>query len=127
MAIFKRMGNVFELKERKPLEDFSSELKAKKLRVDISNANLSWGFKLLKSGQIDKKSKPDINLSNINLRVSEGELACIVGQVGSGKSTLLAGIRNELEILNGTVKTYGKIAYVEQEPCIISGTVRENI
>ena len=34
---------------------------------------------------------------------------------------------HELKIVNGTVKTNGSKAYVEQEPFIMSGTVMENI
>lgn len=34
---------------------------------------------------------------------------------------------NELHILKGSIKTSGKIAYVEQEPFMMSGTILENI
>ena len=44
----------------------------------------------------------------------------MVGKVGSGKSSLLATIIGETEITAGKIHLEGSIAYVEQEPCIIS-------
>lgn len=40
---------------------------------------------------------------------------------------MLAGIMHELEVISGDVRTNGSKAYVEQEPFIVSGSVRENI
>ena len=51
----------------------------------------------------------------------------VVGKVGWGKSTLLSIIMHELKIGRGWVKTNGRKAYVEQEPYIITGTIKENI
>jgi ABC-type transport system involved in cytochrome bd biosynthesis fused ATPase/permease subunit len=98
--------------------------------VSIENADLSWGFKIKKSeegkDEVDKDSK-DTNLHNISMQVESGQLAAVVGAVGCGKSTLLAGVMHELQVLSGSVRTNGKMAYVEQEPFIVSGTVKENI
>ena len=51
----------------------------------------------------------------------------VVGKVGWGKSTLLSTIMHELTVARGWVKTNGRKAYVEQEPYIITGSVKENI
>lgn len=51
----------------------------------------------------------------------------MVGRVGCGKSTLLQTVMNETVLLKGSLDVKGSIAYVEQEPFIISGTVKENI
>jgi ABC-type multidrug transport system fused ATPase/permease subunit len=64
---------------------------------------------------------------DININLLPGTLAAIIGPVGSGKSSLLNSILGELYINKGTVTINGRIAYVEQEPWIISATVRENI
>ena len=56
-----------------------------------------------------------------------GELCFIVGRVGSGKTTFLRIILQEIDILEGKILTEGKIAYIEQEPWIISSTILENI
>jgi ATP-binding cassette, subfamily C (CFTR/MRP), member 4 len=98
----------------------------------LENATLSWGFKIRKGAnikgedQIDNEHR-DINLENINLQAKSGDLIAIIGEVGCGKTTLLTGMMNELETLGGSVKSRGTIAYVEQEPFIVSGTVKENI
>lgn len=66
-------------------------------------------------------------LSNISLRVKEGDLVCLIGSVGCGKSSLLNGILGELHRKSGVVISEGKIAYCCQEPWILSGTIRYNI
>ena len=51
----------------------------------------------------------------------------VIGKVGSGKSSLLATVMGETKIVSGKMERGGKIAYVEQEPCILSDSVRNNI
>lgn len=101
------------------------------VRVKLENASMSWGFSILK-GKNPKQAKVDeehydVNLSSINLEARSGELVAVVGAVGSGKSTLLMAIMHELKTLDGSVKTNGRKAYVEQEPFVMSGTVKDNI
>ena len=50
-----------------------------------------------------------------------------MGKVGSGKSGLLSAILEEIPYYSGLLKMQGSKAYVEQEPYIVSGTVRQNI
>lgn len=66
-------------------------------------------------------------LTNIQLSIFEGNLTAIVGRIGQGKSSLLSAILGEMYKLEGTVRTYGSIAYVPQQAWIINATVRENI
>ncbi|KAF9542241.1 hypothetical protein EC957_002193 [Mortierella hygrophila] len=66
-------------------------------------------------------------LTNIQLSILEGNLTVIVGRIGQGKSSLLSAILGEMYKLEGTVRTYGNIAYVPQQAWIINATVRENI
>jgi ABC-type transport system involved in cytochrome bd biosynthesis fused ATPase/permease subunit len=54
-------------------------------------------------------------------------LTIIKGQVGAGKSSLLLTILGEMNIFDGTLKRSGRMAYLEQEPWIVSGTIKENI
>ena len=56
IAIFKRTSNVYDLEERKERKDFSGELLKEGLRIKISDANLTWGFSLLKDGKVDQES-----------------------------------------------------------------------
>jgi ATP-binding cassette subfamily C (CFTR/MRP) protein 4 len=51
----------------------------------------------------------------------------IVGPVGSGKTTILHAIMNETKHCKGEQNVKGTIAYVEQEPFIISGSIKDNI
>ena len=51
----------------------------------------------------------------------------VVGQVGTGKTTLLYSIMNETKLCSGSMSVRGTIAYVEQEPYIYSGSIRDNI
>ena len=51
----------------------------------------------------------------------------VAGEIGSGKTTLLNSIMNETIKKEGILEVKGKIAYVEQEPFIISGNIEENI
>lgn len=51
----------------------------------------------------------------------------IAGKIGSGKTTLLFSIMEENRRMEGELNIKGKIAYVEQEPFIFSGTVEENV
>ena len=56
-----------------------------------------------------------------------GELLVVVGQIGSGKTSLLYSLMDETVKKSGNHTVRGSIAYVEQEPFIISGTIQENI
>lgn len=65
-----------------------------------------------------------------DLRIQKGELVAVIGKIGSGKSSLLLSLLNELILTPGDFFEFSinpSIAYVEQKPWIINGSVRENI
>ena len=79
-------------------------------------------------------------LADLDLEVRPGELLAVVGEVGSGKSTLmqlLAGLRRGpagVLLLGGRpveeLDTSGRreaVAFVPQDPVLLSATLRENI
>lgn len=47
------------------------------------------------------KSEDELVLSDVNLRVEEGEMVYFIGRVGSGKSTLLKTLYAEVQLLEG--------------------------
>ena len=66
-------------------------------------------------------------LEQVSFEANDGELVGVIGAVGSGKTSLLLSLAGETELASGIAKKNGSIAYVEQDPFIISGTIRENI
>jgi ATP-binding cassette subfamily C (CFTR/MRP) protein 4 len=72
-------------------------------------------------------------LPKLSLNVRRGELVAIVGPVGGGKSSILAALLGELQPTNvgvssqPAVEVRGTVAYCQQIPWIMSGTVRDNI
>jgi len=51
----------------------------------------------------------------------------IEGVVGSGKLSILLTILKEMHLESGSLRISGSIAYIEQEPWIISASVKDNI
>jgi len=76
----------------------------------------------------------------INLKIKLGELALIAGTSGRGKTTLLHSIIGLNKDFSGLISLYGRnvkslspasissvASFVQQEPTIFTGTVRENL
>lgn len=74
---------------------------------------------------IEVEDKPIIK--DLDFSLKSGELMVVVGQVGSGKTTILHSVMEETKLCSGKKEIEGTIAYVEQEPFIISGTIKDNI
>lgn len=53
------------------------------------------------------KSDDELVLSDVNLRVDEGEMVYFIGRVGSGKSTLLKTLYAEVQLLEGQGRVVG--------------------
>jgi ABC-type multidrug transport system fused ATPase/permease subunit len=131
-AVCDRMGDVFQL------EDHHSErLPAptpQDVCVKINGGSYSWGFKVKKDkGQSALKDRlaldEDVSavLSDVNLDLKFDDTIFVVGKIGNGKTTLIHSIMDETVKLSGSQEVRGKIAYVEQEPFIFSGTIEDNI
>jgi ABC-type bacteriocin/lantibiotic exporter with double-glycine peptidase domain len=97
-------------------------------RLDLENVCYSY-----------KQSKMSV-LDDLSLSISRGSKACFVGKSGSGKSTLIDIICGLGAPSSGFIKVDGKvidkstvaswqdeIAYVPQSPCLIDGTLRDNV
>ncbi|XP_032733918.1 multidrug resistance-associated protein 1-like isoform X4 [Lontra canadensis] len=83
--------------------------------IGFTNASFSW----------DKTGIPV--LKNLNIKIPEGALVAVVGQVGSGKSSVLSAILGEMEKLTGVVQRKGSVAYVAQQAWIQNCILQENI
>ncbi|KAG0273355.1 hypothetical protein BGZ95_010821 [Linnemannia exigua] len=66
-------------------------------------------------------------LANITLQIPDAHLTAVVGRIGQGKSSLLSALMGEMYKKQGTVKIYGDLAYVPQQPWILNATVQDNI
>ncbi|KAG0232674.1 Canalicular multispecific organic anion transporter 2 [Actinomortierella wolfii] len=75
----------------------------------------------------DKEIDRSPTLTNINLSVSKGSLTAIVGRVGQGKTTLLSSMIGDTYCRQGSVKVYGRMAYVPQQAWIVNATLKDNI
>lgn len=102
-------------------------------KIILENCSYSWGFRVKEDQKDSKRAKVMIEydsrviVKGLNFDLKKGELMVIVGQVGCGKTTLLHSIMEETRLCEGKHTIEGTIAYVEQEPFIISGSIEENI
>ncbi|XP_074651922.1 multidrug resistance-associated protein 1-like isoform X2 [Tubulanus polymorphus] len=83
--------------------------------VKIADGFFSWG-----------KDDPEV-LKNINIKIPDGCLCAVIGQVGAGKSSLISALLGEMNKIDGFVNVRGKVAYVAQQAWIQNETVRNNI
>ncbi|XP_077850569.1 ATP binding cassette subfamily C member 13 isoform X2 [Macaca mulatta] len=107
------------------LEDFlhTEELLAQNIEtnyigdhaIEFTDASFSW----------NKTGMPV--LKDLNIKIPEGALVAVVGQVGSGKSSMLSAILGEMEKLTGVVQRKGSVAYVSQQAWIQNCILQENI
>lgn len=115
--------------EIKPLNKLEHEVGA----ISFIDVNSSW-YPICE--RIDPKATNnfiatidniDDIFGGITFKIEPRELCAIVGSVGSGKSKLLQTILGETFTSGGEIKIGGSVAYVEQEPWIINGSIRRNI
>ena len=74
-----------------------------------------------------KKDDPKPCLTDINLTLYPGQVTTVIGSIGSGKTSFLLSFLREIPSIKGQLNFKGRVAYVEQEPIIFSGTVKSNI
>lgn len=91
--------------------------------------------------QVQFHYRPDVPvLKDLSLSVAAGERVALVGPSGAGKSTLLKLLMRFYDVTDGAVLIDGmdlrdmplaylrkQIGFVQQEPFLFNGTVRENI
>ncbi|KAG9291847.1 hypothetical protein G9A89_012132 [Geosiphon pyriformis] len=69
----------------------------------------------------------DPSLRFLTMRVKQGEVVAIVGDVGAGKSSVLGAILGQLRLSVGTRLIRGSMSYVPHDPWLLNATLKENI
>lgn len=126
------LERVFELIELKPTITTSLGKKVDSLHGDIDFRECRFAYPARPSQQIF----PDL----LNLHITRGDHLCLVGPLGSGKSTILQLLLRFYDPLSGSITVNGhdirdlnlnyyraNIGYVQQDPLLFSGTIRDNI
>ena len=114
-------------------------------RADICAARtkLSYGMIRNTSNNNQNEASPSINeernddvmenldhVSRLNFTIMKGEFVGIVGRVGSGKSSVLSALLGEMKREGGQLAfkiPHNGVGYIQQDPWLQQGTVRENI
>ncbi|KAF3180667.1 hypothetical protein TWF788_006693 [Orbilia oligospora] len=121
-----------------------AEEHSEKLNPAGNSHNFDWStpFEIeFKDLRFAYPSSPELDVvKDVNLRMPVGSFTAIVGKSGSGKSSLTSLLlrfykpKSGQILLNGRdvstlpVKTYRThISFVEQDPVLFSGTIKENI
>ncbi|ORC93599.1 multidrug resistance-associated protein [Trypanosoma theileri] len=142
-----QLGRIYKVGERQPLllekdiadNSYQVQQSYSKSFQLFEETNNDFLVNIKESGVIctvsvkDTSFKDDFILRIPKFQASRGQLIAIVGRSGSGKSTFLNSIAGEVMITSTSASTDvisitpTSIAYVEQQPFLISGTIRENI
>ena len=118
-VILRRIIDILNLKETHQI-DYLQDLdpvKETKSVLKINDFTAYW--------DTAANSKPV--LKNISMNIENRKTYAIIGKIGSGKSSLIYSILREIPKATGSIQFRGSLAYVEQEPFIVHGTVRSNI
>jgi len=90
----------------------------------LAVAGCSFEWATIQDGQAVQQQV----LSKVELRATPGELVVVSGPVGAGKSSLLLSLLGETSCSNGSLcLPEGPIAYQPQLPCLLEGSIRQNI
>ncbi|KAJ3020569.1 hypothetical protein HKX48_000590 [Thoreauomyces humboldtii] len=108
-----------------------------KSAVQMDGASFAWpkSIESEKAATVEKQTDaepapitPTSNaLSDVTLSIPRGTLTVVLGSVGSGKSAFLAALAGSVTKVAGSSRINGSVAYCEQTPWLISGTVQDNI
>ncbi|KAJ3271363.1 hypothetical protein HDV01_006868 [Terramyces sp. JEL0728] len=113
------------------VEPSANKISISKYAVELNSVQWKWeeAAKDSKTKEDSKTDspKPQFLLEIPQLNIAKGSLIGVVGPIGSGKSTLFSGLIGEAVRVNGTDNINGKIAYCQQIPWILSGSIEKNI
>ena len=104
--------------------------------IELENSSYAWGFRVANDQSKSRRQfKRTLTLEevssnvldDISLTLKKGDHMVVVGKIGSGKTSLLYSIMDETVRKGGTHRIRGRIAYVEQEPFILAGSIKDNV
>ncbi|XP_034561617.1 antigen peptide transporter 2a [Notolabrus celidotus] len=124
-------GKVFEYLDRKPQVSTEGTLKPDQLRGNVSFCGVNFAYPACPNKKV---------LQDLSLELKSGQMTALVGPSGDGKSTCVSLLERfyepqdgEILLDNEPLKSYEhrflhkKIAVVNQEPVLFSGSIRDNI
>ena len=134
-AVINRISEVFSMEEH--LSSREDQIRPNEPAIEIRQGEYAWGFRVAENQEKMRKAnraKLEVTaveesvLRNINVRLMPSDLLVVVGKIGAGKTSLLYSILDETVKKGGTEQCVrGRVAYVEQEPFIFSGSIMDNI
>ncbi|XP_041811130.1 antigen peptide transporter 2a [Chelmon rostratus] len=124
-------GKVFEYLDRKPQVSTEGKLEPDQLKGHVSLRRLSFAYPAYPNKTV---------LQDFSLELKPGQMTALVGPSGEGKSTCVSLLQRfydpqdgEILLDNEPLKSYDhrflhkKLAVVNQEPVLFSGSIRDNI
>ena len=122
LSIVERLSHVFCLDQQqiRRKEDVTYE----QVGINLTKASFSWGFK---KNAADVTNEDQPVLTGLNLAMGPADFLVVVGKIGAGKTSLLFSLMDETFKTAGDSEIHGKLAYVEQEPLIISASIKQNV
>ncbi|KAL3882083.1 hypothetical protein ACJMK2_028455 [Sinanodonta woodiana] len=141
LALFNILRSVMNITPTMINNLIKANVSVKRLDKFLNSSNLAENVKvrgssessggqnsiLIEDGVFTWDSGIENSLTSINLKIPQGSLIAVVGQVGSGKSSLLSAILGEMEKISGNIAVVGSTAYVSQQAWIQNATLRNNI
>ena len=130
LAIFKRVDEVMQMDEHCDKHSNINQTDHVGKSIVCNKLTATWGYKVKKdiyTGDTAVSDEATNAINDITFEADITDFVAVVGPVGSGKSSLLAAIMNELKVVSGSMQTRGRVSYVEQEPLIMSASVKDNI
>lgn len=122
---------IFEMVDLRPRVPISIGKKVNNLHGDVELRHIDFSY----------PSRPNSSVfRDLNIKIKKGEHICFVGPSGSGKSTISQLLLRFYDPIKGQCLVNGhdirdlnlnfyrsEIGYVQQDPLLFSGTIRENI
>lgn len=121
--IQKKLNQQIELQQ-----SLSEQMIDDKIKIPVPNKPF-YSKELIQISGLKFGYGTEIIFDNFDFSMYGGQRIRIIGKNGSGKSTLLKLICGDLKPKSGTIKTFGKIAYLNQDLSVLdkSKSIVENI